>query len=195
MYLYKSSAVCLLALSELVLYTVNRGLLIDTALHLPHSFFSYNKPIPVPRFFSITWEHFGIIGRFSQSWCTFCCPADSVKAVQRTQSTDLSGRNSPTAERVLLPFFIPAVWHLYAAITGRIHIHTALTPVYKLLSEWFWGFSSCRSDIVHRWGWNLAWRSGSKSTHPCQISLPLVQGWGVGPQRPKIVFLGSSSSG
>jgi len=105
MYLYNSSAVCLLALSELVLYTINWGLLIDTALHLPHSFFSYNKPIPVPRFSSFTWEHFGIIGRFSQSWCTFCCPADSVKALQRTQSTDLIGRNSPTAERVLLPLY------------------------------------------------------------------------------------------
>jgi len=54
----------------------------------------------------------------------------------------------------------------------RQHCAQRKAPVYQLLRGRFWGFSSCRGDTLHWWGWNLA---GRRSTPPCQISPPLVQ--------------------
>jgi len=30
-------------------------------------------------------------------------------------------------------------------------------PVFKLLWGRLWGFSPCRGNTLHHWGWNLAW--------------------------------------
>jgi len=54
----------------------------------------------------------------------------------------------------------------------RQHCAQRKAPVYQLLRGRFWGFSSCRGDTLHWWGWNFA---GRRSTPPCQISPPLVR--------------------
>ena len=32
-------------------------------------------------------------------------------------------------------------------------------PIFNLLRGRFWGFLPCKGDKLHRWGWNLAWRT------------------------------------
>jgi len=56
----------------------------------------------------------------------------------------------------------PSRWALaHILVTGSI-ARSARMPVFNLLRGRFWGFSPCRGDTLHRWGWNLAWRRGPK---------------------------------
>ena len=51
----------------------------------------------------------------------------------------------------------------------RQHYAQRKAPVFKLLRGRFWGFQPHRGDMLHLWGWNLAWRSGlgrSAKFHP-----------------------------
>ena len=57
-------------------------------------------------------------------------------------------------------------------------------PVFNWLRGRFWGFSPRRGDMLHGWGWNLAWMRGPLHAkfhqHRCNDK-------GVGP--PKLKFL------
>jgi len=48
--------------------------------------------------------------------------------------------------------------YVLCVITGSI-ARSANLPVFNLLRGRFWGFSPRRGDTLHRWGWNLAWRT------------------------------------
>jgi len=55
-------------------------------------------------------------------------------------------------------------------------------PLFNLLRGRFWGFSPCRGDTLHRFGWNLARRSSP----PCQISPQSVQQLGYRSPKTEI---------
>jgi len=63
----------------------------------------------------------------------------------------------------------------------RQHCTQCKPPVFNLLRGRFWGFSPRRGNTLHRWGWNLAQRSGPSP--PCQISPHRCNDKGVGPQK------------
>jgi len=69
-------------------------------------------------------------------------------------------------------------------ITGSI-ARSASLPVFNLLTGRFWGFSPHRGDMLHRLGWNLAWRRGPLHAifhpHRCNDN-------GVRPQKLKFLL-------
>jgi len=69
----------------------------------------------------------------------------------------------------------------FNVFTGSI-AHSANLPVFSLLRGWFWGFSPRRGDMLHRWGWNLAWRRGHAKFHPHRCN-------DKGVRPPKLKFL------
>jgi len=57
---------------------------------------------------------------------------------------------------------------IFGLLAGSI-VRSAKRRLFKLLRGRFWGFSPSRGDMLHQWGWNLAWR------RTFQISPPSVQ--------------------
>jgi len=112
------------------------------------------------------------------------------------------GRGSVLLRNSAVRYVVPVLWlisclpihtqcrqwrqslmYIIVLFTGSI-AHSANLPVFSLLRGRFWGFSPRMGDTLHRWWWNLAWRTGPKVPPPRQISPPSVQRQGCGT--PKI---------
>jgi len=58
--------------------------------------------------------------------------------------------------------YIPTLWAVKRLFFCRQHCAKRKAPVFKLLRGRFWGFSPIRGDTLHRLGWKLAWRRGTR---------------------------------